>query len=168
MQLALLVAQVLAVSALAAPVVFKRQQISSDGGDSVSAGSTAVSNPIVNNGEMVDSSIINNGSDGGDTFANVIGSSFTKVTSNNSNKDNIVINPSTTTVNGNSGQTANGMDNHVGDTQHVAGVPALWRRNAVFSGAVLDDVHYGYGHEAVYDYPQIYYPHAEPHYEPIY
>ncbi|KAI8319982.1 hypothetical protein GQ54DRAFT_12050, partial [Martensiomyces pterosporus] len=139
MRISILAAQFFAVAAIAAPVtfkrepgilkrepnvfkrepvVFKRQEIASDGGDSISGGPAAISDTDVNSGTKIDSSVISNGSEGENSFANVFGSSFTKVTSNSSNKGNININPSSTVINGNSGQTANGVGNGVGDVEN--------------------------------------------------
>ncbi|KAJ2237662.1 hypothetical protein H4R99_000931 [Coemansia sp. RSA 1722] len=168
MRFLLLAVQAFAISALAAPTVFKRQEISNDGGDSVSGGPAAVSNPNVNNGHQVDSSLIASDSDGANTFANVFGSSFTKVNSNSANKDNIVINPSITTVNGNSGQTANGVGNNIGDSQDI--VPGFFgmfrKRDAVLTGGVLDNYYPGspvfFGAEPVFVHPAFGYPIAGP------
>ncbi|KAJ1862191.1 hypothetical protein LPJ73_000826 [Coemansia sp. RSA 2703] len=159
MRFVLLIAQAFALSALAAPTSFKRQQISNEEGSSVSGGPSAVSNPVVNNGEMVDSSLITSGDDGANNFANVFGSSFTKINSNSANKDNIVINPSTTTFNGNSGQTANGNGNNIGDTQNVVpGLVGLFgKRDAIFTGGVIDNYYPGhpvlFGVEPAYIHP---------------
>ncbi|KAJ2720517.1 hypothetical protein GGI07_004562 [Coemansia sp. Benny D115] len=140
MRFSLIVAQVFAATALAAPALIKRQEFEVESGDSVSGGPAAVSNPNVNNGQQIDSSLITSGSDGANNFANVFGSSFTKVNSNSANKDNIVINPSTTTINGNSGATANGAHNNIGDSQNVIpGVFGLFRkRDVVVTGGVFE------------------------------
>ncbi|KAJ1643573.1 hypothetical protein J3B02_004498 [Coemansia erecta] len=164
MRFLLLAVQTFVISALAAPTVFKRQEIANEGGDSVSGGPAAVSNPNVNNGQQIDSSLITSGSDGENTFANVFGSSFTKVNSNSANKDNIVINPSITTVNGNSGETANGVGNNIGDSQQV--VPGFFgmfgKRDAIVTGGVLDDYHpvqpVFFGVEPAFVHPAFVYP----------
>ncbi|KAJ1722786.1 hypothetical protein LPJ53_002842 [Coemansia erecta] len=112
--------------------MFRRQEIANSSGPSVASGSSAISNPTINNGQQIDSSlIIGNplGEDGGvaspesqgggDVFANVVGGSFTEVNSNSANKDNIVANSHTTTFNGDSGETVNGDLNNIGDSQQV-------------------------------------------------
>ncbi|KAI8321118.1 hypothetical protein GQ54DRAFT_262366 [Martensiomyces pterosporus] len=99
------------------------QEVGFTGGDSVSGGPSAISNLNVNNGWQSDSSLFaGSGSGatgaGGNTFNNVIGSSFSTVNSNSANKDNIVINPSEISVSGNDGWTANGDGNHLGPVQN--------------------------------------------------
>ncbi|KAJ2380714.1 hypothetical protein GGI05_006218, partial [Coemansia sp. RSA 2603] len=126
------IVQVFAVATLAAPTVkqFRRQEVANSSGPSVASGSSAISNPTINNGQQIDSSlIIGNplGEDGGvaspesqgggDIFANVVGGSFTDINSNSANKDNIVANSHTTTFNGASGETVNGDLNNIGDSQ---------------------------------------------------
>ncbi|KAJ2713510.1 hypothetical protein H4R19_002213 [Coemansia spiralis] len=132
MRLSLIVIQALAMSALAAPALLRRQDIAAASGDSVSGGPAAVSNPNVNNGEQTDSSlIVSGGASDGDFINNAFGNSITHVNSNQANKGNLVINPSFTTSDGNSGATANGNQNHLGDSQDM--YPGLWRRDVVFN-----------------------------------
>ncbi|KAJ2793944.1 hypothetical protein H4R21_005695 [Coemansia helicoidea] len=129
MRLSIIVIQALAASVLAAPAYLKRtgEAIEAAGGDNVSGGPAAVSNPNVNNGDQVDSSLMVNGGEGdGDFINNAFGNSITHVNSNQSNKGNLVINPSMTTSDGNSGATANGNQNHLGDSQDV--FPEMWKR----------------------------------------
>ncbi|KAJ2785944.1 hypothetical protein GGI15_001754 [Coemansia interrupta] len=130
------IVQVFAVAALAAPTAmqFRRQELANSSEPSVSSGSSAISNPTINNGQQIDSSLIIGGNplgeDGGaaspgsqgagDVFANVVGGSFTDINSNSANKDNIVANSHTTTFNGDSGETVNGDLNNIGDSQQVA------------------------------------------------
>ncbi|KAJ2342920.1 hypothetical protein GGF43_005816, partial [Coemansia sp. RSA 2618] len=113
---------VLAASVMAAPARINRreaQEIEAEAGDSVSGGPAAISSPNVNNGNSVDSSLITNGgADQGDFINNAFGNSITHVNSNSANKDNIVINPTTVTTDGNSGLTANGNANALGNTQN--------------------------------------------------
>ncbi|KAJ2342921.1 hypothetical protein GGF43_005817, partial [Coemansia sp. RSA 2618] len=96
---------------MAAPLRLARrdgQEIEAEAGDSISGGSAAINNPNVNNGFQVDSSLItNNGAGQGDFINNAFGNSITHINTNSANKDNIVINPTTVTSNGNNGLTAN-------------------------------------------------------------
>ncbi|KAJ1728331.1 hypothetical protein LPJ61_004087 [Coemansia biformis] len=156
MRLSLIVAQALAASVLAAPAVFKRQSqgIEAETGDSVSGGPAAVSNPNVNNGDQVDGSLIVNGSEDGDFINNAFGNSITHVNSNQANKGNLVINPSVVTSNGNDGWTANGNQNHLGDSQDV--IPGLWRRDAVFTNVATTNARFAHDVPLAY-YPQVFY-----------
>ncbi|KAJ2077747.1 hypothetical protein H4R24_004934 [Coemansia sp. RSA 988] len=130
MRLSLIIAQALVATALASPIVFKResQEIEAEGGDAVSGGPAAISSPNINNGEQIDSSLITGKSGAGDIINNPVGNSVTNVNTNSSNKGNIVINPSVITSNGNSGLTANGDDNAMGASQEVG--PGKFRRRA--------------------------------------
>ncbi|KAJ2379644.1 hypothetical protein GGI05_006569, partial [Coemansia sp. RSA 2603] len=105
------------------------QEIGFSGGSSISSGSSAVSNPNVNNGWQSDSSLFNSGESGGvNTFNNVAGSSFTNVNANAAFKDNILNNPSITGVKGNDGWTANGDANNLGPVQNLFGGAGVFRR----------------------------------------
>ncbi|KAJ1725491.1 hypothetical protein LPJ53_000306 [Coemansia erecta] len=105
------------------------QEIGFSGGASVSSGSSAVSNPNVNNGWQSDSSLFSSGESGGvNTFNNVAGSSFTNVNANAAFKDNILNNPSITGVKGNDGWTANGDANNLGPVQNLFGGAGVFRR----------------------------------------
>ncbi|KAJ2868742.1 hypothetical protein FB639_004826, partial [Coemansia asiatica] len=148
----------IAGTALAAPMstMMRRQEMFNSSGASVSGGSSAVSNPNINNGEQIDSSLIVGGqaagagleaqapedaAAGGNVFANVMGTSFTEVNSNSANKDNIVVNAHLTTINGDEGETINGQANNIGDSQRVAALvrrDILRKRDVVFNngGAV--------------------------------
>lgn len=132
MQLSLLVVQIFAATAvLSAPLAVKRQQIGSDRGSAFSNGPSAVNNPEINNGWKVDSSIIDQGRSGGNLLNNVFGSTFVHTTSNSVSQDNIVNNPSHTTINGNPGSTANGQANNIGNVLQ----PLLFnKRNVIWVG----------------------------------
>ncbi|KAJ2402857.1 hypothetical protein GGI23_000417 [Coemansia sp. RSA 2559] len=165
MRLSLFVAQCAAASAvLAAPGILVRsnEEIEAEGGDSLSNGPAAISNPNINNGLQVDSSFVDDGSaSGGDVFANNFGTSFTNIKSNSANKDNIVINPTTINSSGNAGKTANGEGNNIGDSETV--VPGgLFRKDARFTGGTLESyyVQPGYAHAPVYAAPVVYSPHV--------
>ncbi|KAJ2540304.1 hypothetical protein EV175_006249 [Coemansia sp. RSA 1933] len=163
MRFSLLATQCIAATAvLAAPsfVARSNEEIEAEGGDSFSNGPAAVSNPNINNGFQVDSSLIDDGStSGGDVFANNFGMSVTNIKSNSANKDNIVINPTTVNSNGNSGKTANGQGNNIGDSETV--VPGvLFRRDAIVTGGTYETfyAHPGYAHVPVYVAPIDYAP----------
>ncbi|KAJ1663736.1 hypothetical protein IW140_004662 [Coemansia sp. RSA 1813] len=165
MRLSVLLAQcAAATTVLAAPSLLVRsnEEIEAEGGDSLSNGPAAVSNPNINNGFQVDSSLVDDGSkDGGDIFANNFGTSFTNVKSNSANKDNIVINPTTVNSNGNAGKTANGQGNNIGDSETV--VPGvLFRRDARVIGGTLESYYAqpGYAYAPVYGAPVNYAPYA--------
>ncbi|KAJ2608222.1 hypothetical protein H4S08_004527 [Coemansia sp. RSA 1365] len=122
MRFSLIIAQALIATAMAAPTVFRRdaQEIEAEGGDSNSGGPAAISNPLINNGQQIDSSLVTGGSSAGDLINNAFGNAVTHINSNSANKDNIVINPSVVTSNGNNGLTANGDENALGAAQNVA------------------------------------------------
>ncbi|KAI9503540.1 hypothetical protein GGI25_003663 [Coemansia spiralis] len=159
MRLSILAAQCLAAtSVLAAPSLFVRdggdgQEIEAETGDSVSNGPAAVSNPNINNGLQIDSSLIGKGEEGQNIISNVFGASFTNVKSNTANKDNIVINPTTVNTSGNEGSTANGKGNNIGDSNTV--VPGLRRRDVRAAGGVLESYYVQpvYAHAPIYAAP---------------
>ncbi|KAJ1943635.1 hypothetical protein FBU59_002850 [Linderina macrospora] len=132
-----LLAPALAALAIAAPAVNKRQQVGSSLGDAIDTGSNAISSPNVNQGTQIEDSIIDNGFDGGNTFAGNIGSTFTKVTSNSVNKGNIVVNPSTVHTAGNTGETTNGVGNQIGDNvETVPFLPGFWAKRAIVTRSI--------------------------------
>ncbi|KAJ2834058.1 hypothetical protein J3B01_004145 [Coemansia erecta] len=104
------------------------QEIGFSGGADVVSGSNAISNPNVNNGWQADSSLFASEGTGASTFNNVAGSSFTSVNANTASKDNILNNPSLTSVKGNSGWTANGDANALGPVQNQFGAQPFFRR----------------------------------------
>ncbi|KAJ1798730.1 hypothetical protein LPJ75_006795, partial [Coemansia sp. RSA 2598] len=138
MRFSVIFLQALVAGALAAPMgsMMKRQEVSSSNGAAVSSGSSAVSNPNINNGNQIDSSLIvggpaagageveaqDPGSAGDKVFADVMGASFTEINTNSANKDNIVANAHITTINGNEGETINGEASNIGDSQRIAGL----------------------------------------------
>ncbi|KAJ1857860.1 hypothetical protein GGF49_001689 [Coemansia sp. RSA 1853] len=168
MRLSIVLAQVLAATAMAHPAILKRdgQEIEAEVGDSVSGGPAAVSNPNVNNGNQVDSSLVTTGgSDAGDFINNAFGNSITHINSNSANKDNIVINPTTVTSNGNGGPTANGDANNLGDTQNV--FPGFRKRETWVTGSEFESHWQGAvpvypGMVPYYPYPQAFYVPVEP------
>ncbi|KAJ1890696.1 hypothetical protein LPJ66_007325 [Kickxella alabastrina] len=160
MRLSLIIAQALAATALASPAMFKRQDIEAESGNQVSGGPSSISTPTVNNGQLLDSSFVSSGTAGSDVYANNIGTSFTTVNSNSANKGNINNNVHVTTVNGNSGLTANGANNNIGGAQNAyypADIFSIFtKRDSVVTGAkpvdhpVLTAAAVG---EPVYAYP---------------
>ncbi|KAJ2077577.1 hypothetical protein H4R24_005049 [Coemansia sp. RSA 988] len=148
--------QIFATLLVAASAVLA-QQIGSDQGPNVASGPSAVSNPNVNNGQQLQNSLVSSGSKGGNVFEDLVGNTFIDTTSNVGISDNNFVNPSTTTVSGNSGATTNGEGNHIGD--FVSGIPGglgfgFRKRDAVFNN-------YGYGHGRP-GYPVGYAPHGAP------
>ncbi|KAJ2667909.1 hypothetical protein IWW42_005607 [Coemansia sp. RSA 1085] len=139
MKLSLIFAQALVATVLAYPVTFKRdaQEIEAEAGDSISGGPAALSNPNINNGKQIDSSLIaSGGPDAGDLVNNAFGNSFININTNSANKDNLVINPTTITSNGNSGMTANGNQNGLGNTQDI--FPSVFKRDTFINGGTFD------------------------------
>ncbi|KAJ2714038.1 hypothetical protein H4R19_001936 [Coemansia spiralis] len=115
------------------------QQIGSDQGSTVSGGPAAVSNPNVNNGQQFQNSLVDAGSKGGNVFEGLTGNTFVDSASNVGMMDNNMINPSRTSVQGNTGSTANGEGNFIGDL--LQGIPGgNWKRDAVFNN------NFGYAH----------------------
>ncbi|KAJ2761753.1 hypothetical protein IWQ56_005189 [Coemansia nantahalensis] len=143
--------QVFAILAAAAAVTVA-QQISSDGGFTGSQGSAAISNPNINNGQQFQNSLVDTSDKGGNFFHDLAGNTFTSSLSNMGLMDNNMINPSRTGVMGNTGATANGADNHIGD---VVGA-GFWRRDAVFNNF---GAYPGWGHHSVgavaWNYPAV-------------
>ncbi|KAJ2778875.1 hypothetical protein H4R18_004335 [Coemansia javaensis] len=115
-----------AVTLLAALSMTVAQEIGFTDGANVVDGPNAISNPVVNNGWMSDSSLISglggSSSAAPDVFNNVAGSDFVSVNANMAIKDNLVNNPSFTGVSGNSGWTANGDSNQLGPVSNAFGV----------------------------------------------
>ncbi|KAJ1877120.1 hypothetical protein H4R99_007152 [Coemansia sp. RSA 1722] len=146
--------QIFATLLIAATAVIA-QQVGSDSGPAVSNGESAVSNPNVNNGWQSQNSLFNTGESGGNVFSGLKDNKFSTSISNSATNDNNFVNPSQTQVQGNTGSTANGEANHIGDFVSGAGGFApfggAWggfrKRDAVFNN-------YGYGHGVpVYAHP---------------
>ncbi|KAJ2861358.1 hypothetical protein GGH94_004956 [Coemansia aciculifera] len=106
--------QIFATLVVAATAVLA-QQIGSEQGPSVSSGETALSHPNVNNGWQSQNSLVNTGSDGGNVFNGLHGNTFSTGFTNGAISDSNFINPSQNQVSGNTGSTANGEKNHIGD-----------------------------------------------------
>ncbi|KAJ1821843.1 hypothetical protein LPJ56_003167, partial [Coemansia sp. RSA 2599] len=86
---------------------------SSDG--KASTGPAAVSHPNENNGWQSQNSLFNNANTGGNVFSGLHGNTFDSSVKNTAFSDNNAVNPSEAQVSGNSGSTANGVNNHIGD-----------------------------------------------------
>ncbi|KAJ2837987.1 hypothetical protein FBU31_001028 [Coemansia sp. 'formosensis'] len=106
--------QIFATLVVAATAVLA-QQIGSEQGPSVSSGETALSHANVNKGWQSQNSLVNTGSDGGNVFHGLHGNTFNTGFTNSAVSDNNFINPSSSQTMGNSGSTANGAENHIGD-----------------------------------------------------
>ncbi|KAJ2798756.1 hypothetical protein H4R20_004703 [Coemansia guatemalensis] len=119
-----------ATLALAASVAVA-QQVGSDGGPTVADGPSAVSHPNVNNGQQAQNSLLTGGSKGGNVFSGLKGNTFTDSASNVGISDNNVVNPSQTVVSGNTGPSANGEDNQIGDILAAVRRRELARRGLI-------------------------------------
>ncbi|KAJ2803535.1 hypothetical protein H4R20_002856 [Coemansia guatemalensis] len=130
------------------------QQIGSDGGPTVADGPSAVSNPNINNGQQAQNSLVDGSDKGGNVFQGLSGNTFTDSTTNFGLSDSNFINPSKTSVSGNSGATTNGAGNQIGDILSGAtGFGPFRKRDAVFNN---------------YDHPAWGYQPAFPIYAPVY
>ncbi|KAJ2077579.1 hypothetical protein H4R24_005051 [Coemansia sp. RSA 988] len=107
------------------------QQVGSDSGPTVADGPSAVSNPNINNGQQAQNSLVDGSNKGGNTFSGLKGNTFTNSASNFGMSDNNVVNPSQTVVSGNTGPSANGEDNQIGDILAEVRRRALTRRDAI-------------------------------------
>ncbi|KAJ2074269.1 hypothetical protein IW146_001407 [Coemansia sp. RSA 922] len=128
--------QIFATLVVAATAVLA-QQIGSEQGPNVASGDTALSHPNVNNGWQSQNSLVNTGSDGGNVFSGLKDNKFSTSFSNSALSDSNFINPSQHQVSGNSGSTANGEKNHIGD--FFNGPVGLRRRDVAFNN------NYGHG-----------------------
>ncbi|KAJ2889967.1 hypothetical protein GGI21_006357 [Coemansia aciculifera] len=129
--------QIFATLVVAATAVLA-QQIGSEQGASVSSGETALSHPNVNNGWQSQNSLISSGSDGGNVFSGLQGNKFSTSLSNSAISDSNFINPSQSSTSGNSGSTANGEHNHIGDFFNA---PVAFRKRDIG----FNNVNYGHG-----------------------
>ncbi|KAJ2612940.1 hypothetical protein H4S08_002475 [Coemansia sp. RSA 1365] len=132
--------QIIATLLVAASAVLA-QQVGSDQGPTVASGPSAVSNPNVNNGQQLQNSLVSSGSKGGNLFQDLVGNTFVDSASNVGISDNNFVNPSSTSVSGNTGATTNGQGNNIGD--FFAAIPGaipvgFHKRDAVFNN-------YGHG-----------------------
>ncbi|KAJ2770085.1 hypothetical protein IWQ56_002300 [Coemansia nantahalensis] len=118
------------------------QQIGSDQGTTVSSGPSAISNPNVNNGQQFQNSLVSAGSKGGNVFEGLTGNTFVDSASNMGMSDNNMINPAHTSVQGNSGATANGEGNFIGDMFQGG----FMRRDAVFNNFGAAGYPHGFVH----------------------
>ncbi|KAJ2723482.1 hypothetical protein GGI07_002606 [Coemansia sp. Benny D115] len=91
------------------------QQVGSSADSRTSTGSSAVSHPNENNGWQAQNTLFNTGNSGGNVFSNLHGNTFNSGVSNTAVTGNNFVNPSQSDVSGNTGPTANGRDNHIGD-----------------------------------------------------
>ncbi|KAJ2780611.1 hypothetical protein H4R18_003367 [Coemansia javaensis] len=155
--------QIFATLVIAATAAFA-QQIGSDQGPTVASGPSAVDNPNVNNGQQFTNSVVDTSSKGGNVFEGLTGNTFTDSISNFGASDNNVINPQQTHVQGNSGPTANGQDNFLGNF-FADGRGFFHRRDAVFNN------NYGapYAHAVDHvGFAHAYAPHPAAVYQPVY
>ncbi|KAI9481924.1 hypothetical protein LPJ78_003042 [Coemansia sp. RSA 989] len=141
------------------------QEVGFSGGASVASGSSAISNPNVNNGWQSDSSLFASDGAGASTFNNVVGSSFSSLNANTAIKDNLANNPSFTGVKGNSGWTANGDSNALGPVQNQLGA-GFFRRSG---DVVFADSHHQVNTQAGFVNPGFVAPQfVTPQFAPVY
>ncbi|KAJ2355315.1 hypothetical protein IWW50_000673 [Coemansia erecta] len=164
--------QIFATLLVAATAVIA-QQVGSDQGPTVASGPSAVSNPNVNNGEQFTNSLLSTGNEGHNIFEGLEGNSFSNVKSNTGMSDNNFVNPSTSHVQGNTGATANGEHNNIGDFFDAGGFVPFHKRDAIFNnGAGFGYGGYpavgGYAPHAVYAQPAYAPVYAHPAYAPVY
>ncbi|KAJ2785131.1 hypothetical protein H4R18_000719 [Coemansia javaensis] len=139
----------LAALVAAAATVVVAQEVGSSGGPVIAEGPSAVSNANINNGEQFQNSVVSAGDKGGNVFHGLEGNTFTDSISNVGLSDNNIVNPGSTSVSGNSGPTANGASNFIGDffggAEHGGRAP-YGKRDAVFNN---NNNNYGWAHPAV-------------------
>ncbi|KAJ2077578.1 hypothetical protein H4R24_005050 [Coemansia sp. RSA 988] len=122
-----------ATLALAATAVVA-QQVGSDGGPTIADGPSAVSHPNINNAQQAQNSLIDGSDKGGNVFQGLSGNTFSDATKNFGLSDSNFVNPSQSSVSGNSGPTTNGAGNQIGDIfSGIAGFGGLRKRDAVFN-----------------------------------
>ncbi|KAJ1798548.1 hypothetical protein LPJ59_002424 [Coemansia sp. RSA 2399] len=140
------------------------QEIGFAEGSKVAAGSSAIDNPNVNNGVQWDSSLSASGANAGDTlFNHVSNSQFTNVNENLSIQDNLANNLGFTSVEGNSGWTADGNGNVMGPVQNdMRGMVAPLRKRA--GDVVFANNH----HSEIAATSLVYSPYAAPYYAPAF
>ncbi|KAJ2021876.1 hypothetical protein IWW57_004745 [Coemansia sp. S610] len=144
--------QIFATLIVAATAVIA-QQVGSEQGPTVSSGETALSHPNVNNGWQAQNSLVNTGSDGSNVFSGLHGNKFSTGFTNGAISDSNFINPSQNQVAGNSGSTANGENNHIGDFFNAP--VAFRRRDVAFNNVGYGHGGYEHGHEHGYDRPYV-------------
>ncbi|KAJ2782113.1 hypothetical protein H4R18_002481 [Coemansia javaensis] len=120
------------LSAIAAVAV--AQQVGSSGGSTFSEGENAVSNSNVNNDQQFQNSVVSAGEKGGNVFHGLDGNAFADSISNMGLADGNFVNPAQTSVSGNSGPTANGGSNFLGNAINGGfGFGPHRKRDAVFN-----------------------------------
>ncbi|KAJ2829757.1 hypothetical protein IWW50_000672 [Coemansia erecta] len=150
-----------ATLALAATAVVA-QQVGSSSEGTFSGGENAVSNPNINNGQQFTNALVDGGDKGGNVFHGLKGNQFSDVTSNTGLSDNNFINPSQDNVEGNHGETTNGVGNNIGDfVQGLGGVGGFHRRDVIRrrdfidrrSASRRDAVVNNFGHSEAWGHP---------------
>ncbi|KAJ2780606.1 hypothetical protein H4R18_003362 [Coemansia javaensis] len=94
------------------------QEIAGSGGEVIADGPAAVSDTNINSGTQSTNSLFDNSSKGGNTLDHLNNNSFKESTSNTGVSNNNIVNPSSSGVSGNTGNTANGHGNKVGKRLH--------------------------------------------------
>ncbi|KAJ1840414.1 hypothetical protein LPJ73_006432, partial [Coemansia sp. RSA 2703] len=153
------------------------QQVGSSSNGKGSSGPSAVSHPNENNGWQAQNSLFSNGNTGGNVFSGLQGNTFDSSVSNIAFNDNNAVNPSQSQTSGNTGSTANGVGNHIGDVipgaPQVVGLAAPFIDNyAGFHKRNVEFNNFAHGHGHAYPhevYPEfgvpvavaVGYPHVE-------
>ncbi|KAJ2858149.1 hypothetical protein J3B02_000489 [Coemansia erecta] len=140
--------QIFATLLIAASAVLA-QQIGSNSDGKASTGPSAVSHPNENNGWQAQNSLFNNANTGGNVFSGLHGNTFDSSVSNTAFNDNNAVNPSQAQVSGNSGDTANGVNNHIGNVVPGASqiapfagtYPGFRKRDVEFNNVFPGHVH---------------------------
>ncbi|KAJ2590299.1 hypothetical protein H4R99_007153, partial [Coemansia sp. RSA 1722] len=155
--------QIFATLLIAASAVVA-QQVGSSSDGKASTGPNAVTNPNVNNGWQAQNTLFNSANTGGNVFSGLQGNSFDHSVSNTAFNDNNAVNPSQAQVAGNSGDTANGANNHIGDVVpgssgfvgFAGAVPGLYpgfhKRGVEFNNVIPGHAHQEF---APFGYPAV-------------
>ncbi|KAJ1950351.1 hypothetical protein EC988_004420, partial [Linderina pennispora] len=121
------------------------QQVGFASDASVVAGPNAIDSTNINNGWQAGGSFFTSGGSGsGSTFNNIANSHFSDINSNSVNEHNIANNPSSNSVAGNSGWTANGDGNALGAVQNqFAGIASpFFRRDGAYHASAAPSGEY--------------------------
>ncbi|KAJ1901654.1 hypothetical protein LPJ66_000622 [Kickxella alabastrina] len=160
--------QIIATLLVAASAVLA-QQVGSTSGPTVSGGSTAISSPNVNHGKQLQNSISNSGPSGGNTYSGIDGSTFNTAFSNSASVGNNFINPTQTSIKGNTGFTGSGEGNIIASAFGTGIIPPFFgfgKRDAIINNHGPAGYPAGYPHGYPASYPVGYpvgYPAGYPH-----
>ncbi|KAJ2715220.1 hypothetical protein H4R19_001320 [Coemansia spiralis] len=152
--------------------VVAAQSIDSQGGETVSGGPAAVNHQNSNSGSQTSNSLVDMANKGSNKLSDLKNNSFSSSSSNNASSDNNMINGSTTSTSGNTGTTANGEGNKMGDRRAKRDV--VINHQDVHDNHVQNHSHDDHPHHDGHPHNEGHphhdgYPHNEPirHNEPI-